>query len=124
MHAADEARHEDVVAQTEAYLQLVEDADGDARREAGVGHAAQVDEAGVAEHAVERVEDEEGQHVEYHAEANAQAHAIQVRVEVVHAILKGIDKQSRYQHRKGVVSEDTPIRKRASGEGPFDKSVE
>ena len=56
--------------------------------------------------------------------ANAQAHAIQVRVEVVHAILKGIDKQSRYQHRKGVVSEDTPIRKRASGEGPFDKSVE
>ena len=124
LHAADEARHEDVVAQTEAYLQLVEDADGDARREAGVGHAAQVDEAGVAEHAVERVEDEEGQHVEYHAEANAQAHAIQVRVEVVHAILKGIDKQSRYQHRKGVVSEDTPIRKRASGEGPFDKSVE
>ena len=50
----------------------MEDADGDARREAGVGHAAQIDEAGVAEHAVERVEDEEGHHVEHHAEANAQ----------------------------------------------------
>ena len=102
----------------------MEDADGDARCEAGVGHATQVDEAGVAEHAVERVEDEEGHHVEHHAEANAQTHATQVRVEAVHAMLKGIDKQSRYQHRKGVVSEDTPIGKRASGEGPFDKSVE
>ena len=71
-----------------------------------------------------RVEDEEGHHVEHHAEANAQTHATQVRVEAVHAMLKGIDKQSRYQHRKGVVSEDTPIGKRASGEGPFDKSVE
>ena len=89
-----ETWHDDVWRETEPDFDLMEQADRGSGRGGGVDHTMQVYKRCVAHHATERVEDEEGHHIEHEAEQQAVRHLPEVLGQSHAAVSEVVDRQA------------------------------
>ena len=79
-------------------LHLMHKAHEDAGRNVGIGNAGEIDERGIAHHATEGVEREEGNNVGHEADAKAKGELPEMLEKVQSTILEIVDGDTRHEH--------------------------